>query len=77
MTRLYKQKIKLYDKKSIPVSSPPPPPVISLEHYENIEYQPISTEVMKADNPYRCFEFTNRIVKLYLSLLEEWGFEND
>lgn len=76
MTRLYKQKIKLYDKKSIPVSSPPPP-VISLEHYDSFEYQPISTEEMKADNPYKCYEFTNRIVKLYLSLLEEWGFEND
>lgn len=75
MVKLYKLKIKLYDKESISVSSPPPP-VINLEHYENIEYQPISTEEMKANNPYKCYEFTNRIVKLYLSLLEEWGVEN-
>lgn len=75
MARLYKQKIKLYDKKRILVHPPPPSPIISLEHYN----QPISTKVMKADNPYKCYEFTNRIVKLYLSLLEEekWSFEND
>jgi hypothetical protein len=73
MNKLYKLKIKLYDKKSIPICQPPPPPII----YEHFEYQPISIEVMKADSPYKCYEFTNRIVKLYLSLLEEWGFEND
>lgn len=69
MNKLYKQKIKLYDKKSIPVGQPPPPPIINLEHYEHFEYQPIGIEILKAEEPFKYFEFTNCIVNQYLSLL--------